>query len=319
MMKRTKLLVSIVILIVLVGIIVYATTITRVYDYAVTVPFSMLKTGEQLNTPSNVVKWYQPFSSNDSLKSSYIKTGGEIKLDDESIQILKPGALGVTIKASKGDVSKDFLFVVSEDSAQVGSSRVYLLYESTLFGHLIDKGDLKKKARESLENLKVYMEDTKQFYGIQIEQTTVTDTAFLFMSETVPKAEKREATKKIYEKLIAYANEMGAGYTGTRIFYSTPYGTDKVMLFASIGVNKWIETPANHPIENKRMPFGKNLLVALYHGPYGEVSKAYTALENYKADHQLTSMAIPYQQFISEGFDFADDQIVQMKVYYPIF
>ena len=67
------------------------------------------------------------------------------------------------------------------------------------------------------------------------------------------------------------------------------------------------------------MPFGKNLLVANYHGPYGEVHKAYTALENFKADHRLSSMAIPYQKFLQEGYDFSDDEIVQMKVYYPVF
>ena len=67
------------------------------------------------------------------------------------------------------------------------------------------------------------------------------------------------------------------------------------------------------------MPFGKNLLMAVYQGPYGEISKAFTALENFKADHKLSSMAIPYQKFLSEGFDFSDSQIVQMKVYYPIF
>ena len=72
-------------------------------------------------------------------------------------------------------------------------------------------------------------------------------------------------------------------------------------------------------LAHKKMPFGKNLLVANYHGPYGEVHKAYTALENFKADHRLSSMAIPYQKFLQEGYDFSDDEIVQMKVYYPVF
>ena len=37
------------------------------------------------------------------------------------------------------------------------------------------------------------------------------------------------------------------------------------------------------------------------------------------SDHRLSSMAIPYQKFLQEGYDFSDDEIVQMKVYYPVF
>jgi len=67
------------------------------------------------------------------------------------------------------------------------------------------------------------------------------------------------------------------------------------------------------------MPVGKNLLEASYQGPFGEAHKAYRALESFKTDHNLSSMAIPFQKFLSDGYDFADDQTVQLKVYYPIF
>jgi effector-binding domain-containing protein len=119
--------------------------------------------------------------------------------------------------------------------------------------------------------------------------------------------------------LISYAEKRDAGYNGTRIFYAVPYGTEQIMLFASIGVTNRINIPESEEIQYKKMPFGKNLLMATYQGPYGEVSKVYTALENFKSDHKLSSMAIPYQKFLSEGYDFSDEEVVQMKVYYPIF
>jgi len=50
-----------------------------------------------------------------------------------------------------------------------------------------------------------------------------------------------------------------------------------------------------------------------------QAEKAYKALEEYKKDHNLVSMAIPFQKFMGDGYDFDDNQIVQLKVYYPVF
>jgi hypothetical protein len=159
---------------------------------------------------------------------------------------------------------------------------VTLQYKNSLLAHWLDRGKLEEKAVESLENLKTFMEDTRLFYGYEIEQTTVTDTAYIFKSSIVPL-------------------------------------TDKIMLFASIGVANEVKVTPGAPIQYKRMPLGKNLLMATYQGPLNQVSKVFYAMENFKADHKLSSMAIPYFKFISDGIDFADDQVVQLKVYYPIF
>jgi effector-binding domain-containing protein len=171
---------------------------------------------------------------------------------------------------------------------------------------------------ENLETLKDYMTDTRRFYGFEIQEITVQDTAFLFKRETVPLAEKQVAMKRIFEFLINYANQQNAGYNGTRIFY-TLQSANEITLFASIGVTNMIEPSAASGIEYKRMPLGKNLIAASYQGPFGQSEKAFRALEMFKKDHNLSSMAIPFQKFMSDGYDFSDDQVVQLKIYYPVF
>lgn len=315
-----------ILLMVLAAGIFYASFVPKTFQQQVDIPYTMLKTGEQFNNPAQLARWYFPFATNDSLKQAVRERvqqqqdTKQMALDDYSLEVTSFNTISSIIRAGYGGTYKEFLFAASSDST-MESCKVTLTYKSTLFNKWFNPKtkELMKNATRSLENLKDYMEDTRQFYGYQIEQTTVADTSFLFLSATVSVAEKREATKMLFDRLIDYADKKGAGYNGTRIFYSTPYGGNNVMLFASIGVSNRIDIPETEEIQYKKMPFGKNLLMATYQGPYGEVSKVYNALENFKSDHKLSSMAIPYQQFLSEGYDFSDEQIVQMKVYYPIF
>lgn len=318
-MKKKYLYVSLAFILVA-ALIVYTCFVTKTYEKEVSVPYTMQKAGEQLYQLDNVIKWVPPFSYTDSLKTlKGLRKTKTILINGVRITIISSSAISSILEFQKGNQTKQFLFSAVPDTSNLTTCKVKLIYKATLLSQLLDKGGLIKNAAASLENLKSYMEDTRQFYGHEIKQSTVADTSFLFKSVTVPVEEKRTATKQLFEELIAYANAKKSEYNGTRIFYSTPYGSDKIMLFASIGVSKEVITGANEHIQYKRMPFGKNLLEASYQGPYKDVTAVYEALEAFKADHSFTSMAIPYQKFLSDGYDFADDQVVQMKIYYPIF
>jgi effector-binding domain-containing protein len=226
--------------------------------------------------------------------------------------------VSAVMKTGLNNRHKEFLFTIRPDTIQMGKTWVVLSYRNTVFKEWFGKGELVKNAIQSLGNLKDYMEDPQQLYGYDIRIVNVTDTAFLFKSVTVPVGQKREATRNLFEELINFAEKKKAGYTGVRIFYSQKSG-DEITLFASIGVSTSVAIDSTESFEYKLMPFGKRLLEATYQGPYGEVGKVYNALATFKTDHNLTSMAIPFQKFLNNGYDFSDEQIVQMKIYYPIF
>lgn len=315
MNKRTVLfLVSLFIFVVL---CTYIFLYRQTFQDRVTVPYTMLKTGEQLNNIFNLSKWYYPIAGKDSLEllpSSIAPK--QIKGDGYSVEYLDGSHISVVLKSSLQDNSKEFHFVVSPDSNNMKSSIVTLRYQATLGSKWFGSNELIKNAHQSLANLKEYMEDTRRLYGYEIQIIPVNDTSFLFLSETVPDTTETEATKRIFNLLIEYARKMDAGYNGVRIFHTQKAGSN-IMLFASIGITRKLNP--EEPFQYKQMPFGKNLLEATYQGPYGEIERAYKALEDFKKDHELISMAIPFQKFLSEGYGFPKDQIVQMKVYYPIF
>jgi hypothetical protein len=298
----------------------YTGLVTKNWEKKVSIPYSMLKTGEQLNNAANLIKWFRPFAGNEILKET-VQDGQKTPFESEgfALQVLQASTVGSILRLSHGGNSHELTFSAASEPTAMDECTVTLRYKASLLAHWLDRGKLEEKALESLENLKTYMEDTRQFYGYEIEQTTVTDTAYIFKSSIVPATDRRAETKKLYDELIAYANANNGGYNGVRIFYATPYGTDKIMLFASIGVSNEVKTVPGGAIQYKRMPLGKNLLMATYQGPLNQVTRVFQAMESFKADHKLSSMAIPYMKFMSDGYDFADDQVVQLKVYYPIF
>ena len=66
------------------------------------------------------------------------------------------------------------------------------------------------------------------------------------------------------------------------------------------------------------MPAKGHLLTAFYQGRFGDVNNVMAALEQFKSDNKMTTMAIPFIKLITEGIDFDDSQIIQAKAYAPI-
>ncbi len=314
-MKKIYLLLATVLSVLLIwGLFFYPVRVTK----KIIVPYSMYKSGEQLNNAVNAVKWYIPFSVNETSGVSVDKKNHVITWGDHSAKISDITPFSSLIKAKYKGKQQFFSFTALIDSTDGESSEITLSYTCSLFRKWFIKSNLEKNAQKSLENLKDYMTDTRRFYGFEIQKTTVVDTAFLFTKEVCTVNERKAVTKKLFEKLIAYANAKNAGYNGTRLYYTIKEGNE-LTIFASIGVASLEETPESGEIEYKEMPFGKNLLVTTYQGPFMQAEKAYQALEVFKKDHNLTQMAIPFQKFMSDGYDFDDNQVVQLKVCYPIF
>ena len=278
-------------------------------------PLPILTVTEQFKSPENLRKWFSPFD-----------TGGTVTFDSSNKKISN-GEYGIQTKSqslysslllySNSKTEKQFVIAALPDTAKNSITSLSIVYKTTYFKEWFGQDELTKNVLASFNNFREYIEDSKRVYGYDIKPVKVVDTLYLFERRTVPLADKRQGMKSIFENLIAFAEKNNLGYTGNRIFYSLKTG-ENITLFASIGITRDIEVPKEAAVEIKRMPFEKKLLEATYQGTFGESNKVFEALEKFITDHYLATMGIPYQKFISDGYDFADDQVVQMKVYYPI-
>lgn len=285
------------------------------FQKTIHLPLPILTVTDQFKNPENLQKWFAPFD-----------TGGDVAVDsatkkinagDFQVQIRDESLYSSLLTYSTTENEKQFIIAAQPDTAKNSITSLSIIYKSSYFKKWFGQDDLTKNALSSFDGFREYIEDSKRVYGYEIKPVKVVDTLFLFERRTVPLADKRKGMKSIFENLIAYAEKNNLGYTGNRIFYSLKTG-NTITLFASIGITRETEIPGNAAIEIKRMPFEKKLLEATYQGTFGESNKVFEALEKFIADHYLATMGIPYQKFISDGYDFADEQVVQMKVYYPI-
>lgn len=307
-------------LLIVLSFLFYIFFVQQTVRKTVNIPLPVLKVFQQIADPAMLVKWYMPFANTAvQPEIQYNDSNNIIRSGNDSIEISNQSIYSTLLKSFSGSQKKTFHFSAIPDTTRKEQTVVTMTYKTSLFKQWFNNGSLERNALQSFTNFKEYMQDTKRLYGYEIQPVAVTDTLFLFISETVAISEKRNGIRKLFEQLIAYAEKKRAGYNGVRIFYSEKNPDDKITLFASIGITNKIIIPPSDPFEQKMMPSGKNLLEATYQGPFGESDKVFPALESFKTDHNLSSMAIPYKKFLSDGYDFTDDQIVQLKVYYPIF
>ena len=278
-------------------------------------PLPILTVTEQFKNPENLQKWFAPFDIGGSI--SFDSSNKKISNGEYQVQIKNQSLYSSLLIYSNSKKEKQFIISALPDTAKNSITSLSIIYKSSYFKKWFGQDDLTKNALSSFNNFREYIEDSKRVYGYEIKPVKVVDTLFLFERKTVQQVDKRQEMKSIFENLIAYAAKNNLGYNGNRIFYSQKTG-DNITLFASIGITREIEIPENAAVEIKRMPFEKKLLEATYQGAFGESNKVFDALEKFINDHYLATMGIPYQKFISDGYDFADDQVVQMKVYYPI-
>ena len=316
-MKIKKAITALLIVLILLSVL-YIFFVPQTERKTIKAPLPALRATQQFSDPLKLAKWFAPFinasvSSNsiDTLKKIITSGGDSVIIENQSMH-------SSLIRFFSAKKEKQLLFTAEPDSARSTESLITMTYKTTLFKKWFKKNETEKAALKSFSNLKDYMDDTKRLYGYEIRPVKVLDTAFLFLSEVVPVNEKRKAMRRLFERLIDYAAKKNAGYNGLRIFYSQQSGND-IALFASISVTNRITIGPAEPFEYKMMPFEKDLIEATYQGPFGETGKVFKALEIFKSDHGLISMAIPFQKFMSDGYDFADDQVVQLKVYYPVF
>ncbi len=299
-----------------IAFILYATLVTSVHHKNILIKVPVVRVQYQLSSAKSISKWYLPFATQDTVA---IKITGKDKLasDADSLRITRLTGLSAWYKVSNNNATKDIVFDMISDTA--GYTNITLRYESNLWNIIAGANPIITNAEKSLVHLKEYFEDTKKMYGYEMEVVEVTDTSFLFTSKIVATHLKKEALKSGYESLIKYAKEKNMDYSGTRIFYSSAYGNDSAHLFMSIGINNTTNASITGEYTLKKMPYKGRLLSAYYQGSFGNALKPITAMEQFKTDNGLTSMAIPFIKIITEGVDFDDAQIIQARAYYPVY
>ena len=312
MFKRLLVFLSVIALIAVIFFVVFKKSTET---YAVDVPYTVIKSAEYFRDPKKISKWMAPFSK---------ATGVEIKpqaliLGKDSLLFLQQGFIDMKFRRSDGKDSLSYSITAESLVDQPRVTRFILSYNTTPWKKWTAKNPMVAETFQNMDNFANFMKDPIKVYGYDIKEVLVTDTSFLFSSKTVPVDDFAIDSKKLFDLLIAEAQKKDAGYNGVRIFNWQDNGDGTMTLSAGIGVTKMVITNDDDLVSYKMMPYQKKLLVADFEGPYKDVMKVYAAMEEYKEDNKKVTMAIPFHKYLTEGYGFADTQVVKMRVSFPVF
>ncbi len=272
----------------------------RDVEVIVRVQLPLERVMEEFESPENIRKWFKPTDS----------TGYPLTIE-------KANPFEFIFVHEKSDTKYPQHIVVSPDTTDSKITKIVYRYSIGFFKG--EFGKLDEHTARVLRQLGDSLASTRYVYGYNIAEATVTDSSFLFQQKLVKREDEQQATKELFDELVAYAQKRNADYNGVRIFYSQPMPQNQVALYGSIGVNNFTPTEVEEKIQYKMMPYGKRLLVMDFEGPYGKTRDLFSILEAYKRNNGLVSMAIPFQKFLSEGYGFADTQVVKSRISYPVF
>jgi hypothetical protein len=163
-----------------------------------------------------------------------------------------------------------------------------------LFWH---RKEIREKMRAVLQSFKAFIGDNKNIYGVNFyramskDSTLVTITS---LSATYPTTD--EVYRKI-DSLRQYMISQGATAIDSPWLNVTRIGEKQFRSIIAIPVNKRVA--GNGRITNKNFVPWKMLQGDVY-GGVNTVEKAFDEMQNYKNDHNMSIMALPFQSLVTD-------------------
>jgi uncharacterized protein YjeT (DUF2065 family) len=177
---------------------------------------------------------------------------------------------------------------------------------------------VEKTAQKLLNSLQSFLSTTENVYGVTMKREILKDSTLIALksvSKTYP------TVNDIYKNidiLKTFATTNGAKETNPPMLNIFKDGESAYVFMVALPIDKWLNNSGN--IIAKRMLAGGNILES------GEIKGGfYTAdhflkeLENFRADINGMSPAIPFQSLITDRSKEADTSKWVTKLYFPVF
>ena len=170
---------------------------------------------------------------------------------------------------------------------------------------------LKQNFTDILSKLKSYVETPANIYGYDIQQTSTKDTLLVSVRVQIKGQTTMPEVYGAIRQLKDHVQANGAVITGYPMLNVVPDDYFQVAL----PINKAV--PETHGLFLRRMVPG-NFMMLEAKGGLQTIDHAMKQLQQYAADHQRTSMAIPFQVMVTDRMKEQDTTKWITRVYYPV-
>jgi len=175
---------------------------------------------------------------------------------------------------------------------------------------------LKKSMSSLMDQMKIYLDNSANMYGIVIKETQLKDSVVITIKI---KTSLLPGVKEVYnqvKKLSDYAESKSASATNSPMLSVNKMDENHYESMIGFPINKIIAETKD--IRIKRMPYGGNMFVAdVKGGPYS-IQKGLANLGIYLIDSKRTSPAIPFELMLTDRLKETDTAKWITRLYYPI-
>jgi hypothetical protein len=175
--------------------------------------------------------------------------------------------------------------------------------------------DLKKHFEQKLNDLKTFVENPVNIYGLNIKQEKVKNSSLVSIRTILKAYPSTEEIYTLVDQLKEYIQESGAEQMDYPMMHVMQV-KEGYEIMVAIPVNK--NLPAKGNIQPKRMVLG-NILVAEVSGGNERVRKGLMEFDKYINDYSKTSPAIPFASLVTDRRQEPDTSKWLTKLYYPVF
>jgi len=261
-----------------------------------------------LSDESNWEKWWpgsEPFSAN----------GINFRLNKKMFDIFE---LDLT---DKNDTIKSYLQLLPGDKDLTGYN---WFCEMNAGNNPINKWQryfkatrIKKTFDHLLNSLKEKLEQEKILYGFTVKRVKVVDSVLLTIHSQFDHYPDEKEIDTMIRKLRKYITDLNGVEKNYPMLNVNPVGKNDYEAMVAIPT-KWALPPSGS-IGPKLVLKGGNLLETEIKGGPWAIRKAFEQFQNYRADFQILSPAIPYQQIITDRVKEMDTTKWITRLYYPVY
>jgi hypothetical protein len=179
-----------------------------------------------------------------------------------------------------------------------------------------DARKLKANLAEILSAIRAFLDDKEKVYGIRIREVSTTDSFLIAIRSNYPSRPGTVDMSALIDKLKSIITAGGAMETGNPMVNITPAAPGRFEAMVAIPTNK--ELKSDKEVFSRKLVRGKYLMTEVRGGDY-TVNKALEHLQEYMNDYQRTTMAIPFQSWVTDRSVEHDTTKWVTKIYYPVY
>jgi hypothetical protein len=177
---------------------------------------------------------------------------------------------------------------------------------------------IEKTTKKILNGLQLFLSRTENVYGVSMKKQILKDSTLIALKSISIDYPTVYEIYKTIDILKAYASANLANVTNPPMLNIYKDGENGYTYMVALPIDKWLNNSGK--IISKRMLAGGNILESgEIKGGFFTVDNYLKELENFRADINGMSPAIPYQSLITDRSKELDTSKWVTKLYYPVF